>query len=69
MVSNEIEVPGKYDITIPLGFWQHDHLIKNMETPEKWSFEHTKCVEHVRDEAIADMFEWDKRWPSRKKSE
>ena len=27
--------------------------------PWKWYLEHTKCVEHVQDEGIADMFEWD----------
>jgi len=37
--------------------------MKNIETPEKWCLEHTKCVEHVQDKDIADMFEWDKLVP------
>jgi len=37
------------------------NIRNNVVPPEKWCFEHTKCVEHVQDEAIADMSEWDKR--------
>jgi len=59
MVSCEIAHVGKYDMIIPFGWWHHEHPTKNIETPEKWCFEHTKCVEHVQDEGIADMFEWD----------
>ena len=29
-----------------------------IETPEKYCFEHVKRVEHIQDEDIADMFEW-----------
>ena len=57
MVSYEIPEAGKFDMIIPFRWWHHEHPIKNIETPEKWSFEHTKCVEHVQDEGIADMFE------------
>jgi len=59
MVSCEIADAGKYDTIIPFGWWHHEHPIKNIETPEKWCFEHTKCLKHVQDEGIADMFEWD----------
>jgi len=59
MVPCEIADAGKYDMLIPIGWWHHEHPIKNIETPENWSFEHTKCVEHVQDEGIADMFECD----------
>jgi len=59
MVSCEIADPGKYDMIIAFGWWQHEHPITNIETPEKWYLEHTKCVEHVQDEGITDMFEWD----------
>jgi len=59
MVSCEIADAGKYAMIIPFGWWHHEHPIKNIETPEKWCFEHTKCVEHGQDEGIADMFEWD----------
>jgi len=59
MVSCEIADPGKYDMIIPVGWWHHEYPMKNIETPEKWCFEQTKCVEPVQDEGIADMFEWD----------
>jgi len=59
MVSCEIVDAGKYDMIIPFGWWHHEHRIKNIESPEKCCFEHTKCVEHVQDKKIADMFEWD----------
>jgi len=59
MVSCEIVNPGKYDIIIPFGWWHHEHPIKNIETLAKWCFEHGKCVEHVQEEGITDMFEWD----------
>ena len=59
MVSCEIPDPGKYHMITTFGWWHHEHPIKNIETPEQWSFEKSKCVEHVQDEGIADMFEWD----------
>jgi len=59
IVSCEIADAGKYDMIIQFGWWHHEHPIKNIETSEKWCFEHTKCVEHVQDEGIADMFESD----------
>jgi len=59
MVSCQIADAAKYDMIIPFGWWHHEHPIQNLETPEKWCFEHTKCVDHVQDEGIADMFEWD----------
>jgi len=59
MASCEIADVGKYDMIIPFGWCHHEHLIRNIEAPEKWCFEQAKCVEHVHDEGIADMFEWD----------
>ena len=59
MVSCEIADAGKYDMIIPLGWWHQDHPIKNIETPSQWRFEHANCMNHVEDEGIADMFEWD----------
>jgi len=59
MVSCEIAAVGKYDMIIHFRWWHHEHPIKNIETQEKWCFEHPKCVEHVQDEGVADMFEWD----------
>jgi len=61
MVSCEIADAGKDDMIIPFGWWHHKHPIKNIGTPEKCCFEYTKCVEHVQDEGIADMFEWDEK--------
>jgi len=59
MVSSEIPDAGKYDKIIQFRWWHLEHQRTNIETPGKWCFEHAKCVEHVQDEGIADMFEWD----------
>jgi len=59
MVSCEIADPGKYDIILPFRWWHHEHPIKNIETPERWCFEQTQCVEHVQDAGMDDLFEWD----------
>jgi len=59
MVSCAIADAGKYDMIIPFGWWHHEHPIENIETRGIWCFEHTKCVKHVQDEGIADVFEWD----------
>jgi len=69
LVTWEIADAGQYEIIIPFGWWHHEHPTKNIETPEKWCFEHTKCVEHVQDEGMADMFEWDRRYLSMKRPE
>ena len=57
MVSCEIANTGKYDMIIPFGWWHEEHPIKNIATPEKWSFEDRICLSHVEDEGIANMFE------------
>jgi len=57
MVSCEMADAGKYDKIIPFWWWHHEHPIKNSETPQKWCFDHTNCVDHVQDRGIADMFE------------
>jgi len=59
MASCKIAHPGKYELIILFRWWHQKHLIKNIETREKWCFEHAKCVEHVQEEGIADMFEWE----------
>jgi len=59
MVSCEIADARKYDMIIQFGWWHHEHPIRNIEAPEKWCFEQAKCVEHVRDAGIADMFDWE----------
>jgi len=35
--------------------------MKNIETPEKLCFEQAKCVEHVQDKGLADIFEQNER--------
>ena len=59
MVSCEIADAGKYDMIIPFGWWHQEHPIKNVETPSQWRFKHANCMNHVEDEGIADMSEWD----------
>ena len=44
---------------IPFGWWHPEHTIKNIETPSQWRFEHANCMNHVQDEGIANMFDWD----------
>ena len=34
--------------------------MSNIGDPKKWEFNDTKCQSHVEDEAVGDMFEWDK---------
>ena len=60
MVSCEIANAGKYDMIIPFGWWHEEHPIKNIAESGKWTFEDQKCLSHIEDEGIADMFEWDK---------
>ena len=69
IVYCEIADAGKYDIIIPFGWWHQEHPIKNIETPAQWRFEHANCINHVEDERIADMFEWDDTWHLMKKQE
>ena len=59
MVSCKIADAGKYDIIIPFGWWYQEHPIKNIKTPSQWHFEPSNCMNHIEDEGIMDMFEWD----------
>ena len=59
MASCEIANTGKYDMILAFGWWHEKHPIKNIAKPENLSFEDQKCLSHVEDEGIADMFEWD----------
>ena len=59
MVSCEIADAGTSDMIIPFRWWHQEHPIKNIETPSQWRFEHANCMNHVEDEGIADMVEWD----------
>jgi len=44
---------------IPFGWWHHEHPTKTIGSPEKWCFKQAKCLEHVQDEGISDLFETD----------
>ena len=44
---------------IPFGWWHQEHPIKNIETPSQWRFEHANWMNHVKDDGVADMFEWE----------
>ena len=57
--TSMVSCAGKYDMIIPFGWWHQEHPIKNIETPPEWRFEHANPMNHVEDEGIADMFEWD----------
>ena len=59
MISCEIADTGKYRMIIPLGWWRQEHPIKDIETPLLWRLEHANCMNHVEDQGIADIFEWD----------
>ena len=59
LVSCEIADAGKYEMIIPFRWWHQEHPIKNIEKPSEWRFEHKNCMNHVEDEGIADLFEWD----------
>ena len=59
LISCEIANAGKYDLIIPFSWWYKEHLLSNIEDRKKWTFGNEKCHDHVEDEAVADMFEWD----------
>ena len=61
IVSCEILDAGEYHMMIPFGWWHQEHPMKNIEPPLHWRFEHANCMNHVENEGIADMFEWDER--------
>jgi len=59
MIACEIANAGRYDLSIPYGWWHDEHPLKNIADPRQWAFEEAKCHAHIEDEAVADMFEWD----------
>jgi len=59
MISREIANAGRYDLIIPFGWWHDEHPLNNIADPRKWAFEEAKYHAHIKDEAVADMFEWD----------
>jgi len=58
-ISTEIAPTGRFDLIIPLGWWYHEHHISHLDKPKKWSFGQTTCLDHVEDEAVKDLFEYD----------
>jgi len=60
MMSCEIANTGKYDLILPFGWWHDEHHLKNIADSKTWVFEEAKCHAHIEDEAVADVFEWDK---------
>jgi len=63
LISCEIANAGTYDLTIPFGWWNAEHRLKNVADRMRWVFEEAKCDAQVEDEAVADMFEWDETVP------
>jgi len=58
-ISCEVAAAGKYDLIIPFGWWHREHPIANINESKKWSFIEHCCSDHVEDEGIGGMFEWD----------
>jgi len=57
MISCKIANAGRYDLIIHFGLWHDEHPLKNIVDPPKWVLEEPKCLAHIEDEAVADMFE------------
>ena len=47
-------------MVIPFGWWYKEHPLSNIEDPKKWEFKHDDCHAHAEDEAVADIYEYDK---------
>src|ERR1700712_5779329 len=58
-ISCEVAAAGKYDLIIPFGWWHREHPIAHINEPKKWSFIEHCCSDHVEDERIGGMCEWD----------
>ena len=58
-ISCEVAAGGKCDLIIPFGWWHREHPIAHINEPKKWSFSEHCCSDHVEDEGIGGMFEWD----------
>ena len=58
-ISCEVAAAGKYDLIIPFRWWHREHPIAHIEESKKWSFMEHCCSDHVEDEGIGGMFEWD----------
>ena len=55
----EVATAGKYELIIPLGWWQKEHPIANIEKSQNWTFTEQCCLGHVEDEGVGGMFELD----------
>ena len=58
-ISAQIVPTGRFDLIIPFGWWYHEHYLSHLDEPKKWSFEQMTCRDHVEDEAVKDLFEYD----------
>jgi len=59
LISTETAPTGRFDLIIPFGWWYHEHHLSHLDNPQKWGFEQMTCRDHVEDEAINDLFEYD----------
>ena len=40
-------------------WWDDEQPLKHIADPCKWVFEEAECLNHIVDEGVADLFEWD----------
>jgi len=57
-ISAEISPTGRFDLIIPFGWWYHEHYLSQLNDPKKWSFGQITYRDHVEDEAVKDLFEY-----------
>ena len=58
-ISCKVASAEKYDLIIPFGWWHKEHPISNIDDPKEWILGAQCCLEHVEDEGVEGMFEWD----------
>jgi len=58
-ISAEIAPTGGFDLIIPFGWWYHEHHLYHLHKSKEWSFELMTCHDHVENEAVKDLFEYD----------
>jgi len=59
-ISPEIAPTGRFDLIIPFRWWYHEYHISHLDELKKLSFGQMTCRNNVEDEAIRDVFEYDK---------
>jgi len=58
-ISAEIAPTGHFDLIIPFGWWYYEDHLSHLDEPKKWNFGQTTCCDHVENEAVKDLFEYD----------